>query len=640
MKIFLLALIVLLSGAIHLRSQDTDKDILFISKGWKDFGGNRATGTFTYNYDVNYYRLALIVDPGVYYIQGAVTTYFSPLEQNFNKIYFNLRNNMTVDSVKYHGNHILNYLFNTSTTLEINLPGIILQNTSDSITVYYKGAPINDGFGSFVSSNTSCNPPNNKVMWTLSEPYGAKNWWPCKETLNDKADSLDMLVTCPAPYKVGSNGLLVNITNNANNTITYTWKHRYAIPAYLVAFAVANYENYSDWVPVPNTSPIEVLNYIYPCNTAAVNQTPLIIPMFQYFIEKFGEYPYKNEKYGHAQCGFGGGMEHSTMSFMGGFSKLLLAHELAHQWFGNKITCGSWQDIWLNEGFATYLEGLTCEQGWGDQTWTAWKSSKIANVTSNNLGSTYVTDTVNIGSIFNGRLVYNKGALILHMLRWQLGDELFFQGLYNYINHPNLVYGFAKSNDFKSIMETTSNSDLSEFFNDWLYNQGFPYYNIVWSKDLLCNKVYINITQTHSAGLDNFFEMKIPIRFSNGISNQTVVFDQNSPTQTNFETQLVFAPTSATFDPDKWICAQATVNEIPFNSAQRNIVWTGSVNNDWFNPDNWDCGVPTAADKVTIPPSLPECIIYSGLTAHCRQLNLQTDASLNIERYATLEIHD
>lgn len=627
-------------GQHPLYSQDTDKDIKFITKGWKNYDGARTTGTWTYDYDVNFYRLELNVDPGVYYIQGAVTTYFTPLEADFNTIYFNLRNNMTVDSVKYHGIKINNYQFNTAVTLQIDLPNIIPIQTNDSITVYYKGAPFNDGFGSFVSSNTGCAPPNNKVMWTLSEPYGAKNWWPCKETLNDKADSLDMVVTCPVPYRVGSNGLLTSELNNNNGTTTYTWKHRYPIPAYLVAFAVADYSSYSDWVSVPNSAPIEVLNYIYPCNNTAVNQTPLMIPMFQYFIEKFGEYPYKNEKYGHAQCGFGGGMEHSTMSFMGGFSKLLLAHELAHQWFGNKITCGSWQDIWLNEGFATYLEGLTCEQGWGDQTWTAWKTSKIANVTSNNFGSTYVTDTLSIGSIFNGRLVYNKGALILHMLRWKLGDDLFFQGLHSYINDPDLSYGFAKTPHFKSIMENVANTDLTEFFNDWLYNQGFPLYNISWSVDPTCNKVYVDMTQTHSAGTGNFFEMKVPIRFSNGGTNQTVVFDQNSPTQLKFEVKLPFIPTSATFDPDKWICAQATVNMIPFDVNQRNVVWTGADDNNWFNANNWDCGVPTALDKVTIPEGLPTCIIPTGSTANCKTLNLKSDVSLIIERYATLNVNN
>jgi aminopeptidase N len=636
MKPFLLILLIICTK--DLRSQETDKDIKYITKGWKSFDGARSVTTLTSSYDVNYYRLNLVVDPGVQYVNGIVTTYFTPTTTDFNTIYFNLRNNMIVDSVKYHGSLISNYSFNTTTTLQINLPTTINQNTNDSISVYYQGAPIIDAFGSFRSSTTNCGGSNNKVMWTLSEPYGAKNWWPCKEGLDDKADSLDMVVTCPIPYKVGSNGILAQEITNSNDTKTYIWKHRYPIPAYLVAFAVADYTAYSDWVPIVGSSPIEVLNYVYPCNTTAASQTPLLIPIFQYFNTTFGEYPYKNEKYGHAQCGFGGGMEHSTMSFMGGFSKSLMAHELAHQWFGDKITCGSWQHIWLNEGFATYLEGLTCEQQLGDQSWLNWKAGKINNVTSSPSGSTFVTDTTNIGSIFSGRLVYNKGALILHMLRWKLGDLSFFEGMNNYINDPSLAYGFAKSQDFISVMETTANVDLTDYFNDWLYGQGHPNYTITWTKDEDCNKVYVTINQSHSANLGTFFEMKVPLKFSNGTMSETVVFDQNSPTSLTFEHPLSFAPTSVTFDPDKWLCAKATVTEVPFDN-HRHIIWNGNIDHNWHNGANWDCGVPTALDDVTIPEGMRACIIYEGQTANCRKLNVTNTGSLTTQTNAFLIIH-
>ena len=480
-------------------------------------------------------------------------------------------------------------------------------------------------------------------MWTLSEPYGAKTWWPCKETLDDKADSIDLLMTVPVPYRVAGNGLLVQEITHPNQTTTFRWKHRYPIPAYLVAFSIADYSVYSDFVPVPGQNPIEVLNYVYPCNTTVQNQTPLLIPIFQYYVEKFGNYPFQNEKYGHAQCGFGGGMEHSTMSFMGSFSKTLMAHELAHQWFGDKITCGSWQDIWLNEGFATYLEGLICEQGLGDATWMNWKTGKINNVTGNNFGSTYVTDTTNISNIFSSRLVYNKGALILHMLRWKLGDSLFFQSLYNYINHPALAYGFAKTPQFKNIVESTSGIDLTGFFNDWLYGQGWPNYQINWSKDIPCQKVYVTMNQTHSGGQGTFFEMPVPISFTGSVNGNTVtdtlVFDQDSPSALRFDHGLGFTPSSASFDPEKWLCAKATITEVPFDN-QRHIVWEGGEDDDWHNPDNWDCGVPTALDDVTIPSGSPVCVIKSGNVAECRELHVKNTALLVTQPGATLNIHN
>jgi aminopeptidase N len=627
----------------NLAGQNSEIKENFISRGWKDYNaGVRATSTMTSDYDVKYYRLNLSANPAVRYIRGSVTTYFTPKINNFNTIHFNLRNNMSVDSVKYHGSHVLSHNFISPTLLQINLPASIQTSVLDSLTIYYQGAPINDGFGSFGMSTTSCGGLHNKVMWTLSEPYGAKNWWPCKETLEDKADSIDMIVTCPVPYRVAGNGLLVDSINMIDST-KYHWKHRYPIPAYLVAFAIANYKSYSDRVYPPGDTPIEVLNYVYPCDSATVaQQTPNMTPMFLYFIEKFGAYPYKNEKYGHAQCGFGGGMEHSTMSFMGGFSRLLLAHELAHQWFGDKITCGSWQDIWLNEGFATYLEGLTCEKGWGDQSWINWKTSKINNVTSNNSGSTYVTDTVNVGNIFNGRLVYNKGALILHMLRWKLGDSLFFKSIRNYINDPALSYGFARTNNLIAILNATTGIDMTEFFNDWLYSQGWPNYNITWSKDAVCQKTYVTIVQTHSANMGTFFEMPVPISFT-GIINgntvtDTVVFDQNSPMQLKFDYSLGFNPTSAAFDPEKWLCAKATITEVPFNN-QRHIIWKGTVNDDWHNAANWDCGVPTANDDVTIPDNGHPCTVKSNTIADCRKLIIKDAAVFKTESGAVLNIH-
>lgn len=589
-------------------------------------------------YDVRYYRLELNVDPAVRYVSGAVTCYFYVEAASFDYIQFNLRNNMTVDSVRYHNSKITNYSFSDAITLNINLPGTLPQFQLDSITVYYQGTPVQDAFGAFSIGTTVCSGQNNKVMWTLSEPYGAKNWWPCKESLTDKADSVDIIVTCPVPYRVGANGLMIDSTTNGNIT-TYRWKHKYPIPAYLVAFAVADYTSYIDKVAVAPGDTIQVLNYVYPCNTSAKNQTPNIIPIFQYFISKFGQYPYHNEKYGHAQCGFGGGMEHSTMSFMGGFSKYLMAHELAHQWFGDKVTCGSWHDIWLNEGFATYLEGLTCEQGLGDQTWYNWKVSKINSVTSNNYGSTYVPDTTDVNRIFNTRLTYNKGALIVHMLRWVLGETLFFETLYNYLHDPELAYGAARTEDLIDVIQTTAGVDMTGFFNDWYYSEGWPNYNIQWSKDTICDKVYVTINQSHSAGQGVFFEMPVPVLFSNGNSSELVVFNQNAPGKTEFTYKLNFSPTTATFDPDKWLCAKSTVTKVAFNK-QRIIQWTGNVSNDWHTGGNWDCNIPTINDAVLIPSGTPACIVGIGMIAECKKITVDPNAELIVETTGTLKVKD
>lgn len=634
-----LAVVLIFNTFIY--SQDVDKDVRLLRRDQTSIPALRSVEAMTSNYDISYHRLELLVNPAVREInKGMVCTYFKPLSSGFDTMYFDFRNNMIVDSVIYNGEQ-LTHSFNTTVSLRVNLPYTLPVGINDSIRIYYHGVPYNDGFGSFATGTTSCGGSYNKVMWTLSEPYGSKTWWPCKETLDDKADSLDMIVTCPVPYRVGSNGLLISETT-ANGKKTYFWKHRYAIPAYLVAFSVADYSVYTDKVPVPGSpgDTINVLNYIYPCSmTYAQGQTPLMTPMFQYYIEKFGPYPYANEKYGHAQCGFGGGMEHSTMSFMGGFTKMLMGHELAHQWFGDKITCGSWNDIWLNEGFATYLEGLTCEEGLGDQTWMNWKSGKINSVTGNNFGSTYVYDISSVSNIFNQRLVYNKGALILHMLRWKFGDEDFFQGMLNYISDPALSYNYALTSDFKEHMEAVSGTDLTEYFNDWLYGQGWPNYFVQWSVDNTCQKLYVTINQSHSAGLGTFFEMPVPIRFSNSTEDTLIVFQQNSAADTKFVSQLDFIPTVAVFDPDKWLCAKNTTSMLSFN-GERQVIWTGSINNEWTVAGNWDCGgVPDSNDSVIIPANSPACMVFPDQTAVCRSLTIYNNSDLILRGNAVMNVN-
>ena len=153
---------------------------------------------------------------------------------------------------------------------------------------------------------------------------------------------------------------------------------------------------------------------------------------------------------------WGGGMEHTTMSFMGSWSRGLIAHELAHQWFGNKITCGSWEDIWLNEGFATYLDGLVYENFDGQDVFSQWRKAVVNSVTSSPSGSTFVTDTTSVSRIFNSRLSYRKGAMILHMLRYKIGDDNFFQGVKNYLADPTLAYSYAKTEDLQRHLEATS----------------------------------------------------------------------------------------------------------------------------------------------------------------------------------------
>ena len=505
----------------------------------------------TANYDLKYHRLDLDLDPEEAFISGVITSHFLALE-DLNQITFDLSDNMQVQSV-IHLNSNANLGFTQTSTdeLVIEFQSIQSQGTLDSISVSYSGNPVSSGFGSFEQSNHDGDP----IIWTLSEPYGAKGWWPCKQDLNDKIDSIDVYINTPLynpdneDYIAVSNGL--EISQEINNNIKTThFKHNYPIPAYLIAVAVTNYEVYSHQVS-NNGNPFEIVNYVYPEDfSSAQQQTLVTVDIMDFFTEKFEEYPFSNEKYGHAQFGWGGGMEHTTVSFMGGFSRGLIAHELAHQWFGNKITCGSWQDIWLNEGFATYLSGLIIEHLDGESSFNSWKQQKVNSITSQTYGSVYVPaqDTLTVGRVFSGRLSYNKGSMVLHMLRQKIGDDLFYESLQDYLSNPQFSYGYANSNDFISSVEQTTEMELSEFFDDWLFNEGYPSYVAEWGQP--SSELQIILSQQSSHESVDFFEGLIKIRVFGDSGEELDLLLDHSYNSQIFINELDFNVSSIEINPD------------------------------------------------------------------------------------------
>lgn len=507
------------------------------------------------NYDLTYQRMYWEIDPAVNYTKGNITSYFQPASAII-QIEFDLSTQLTVDSVVYH-NDILSFAQIAGDILQINFPSALSQ--PDSLTVYYQGTPANSGFGSFVKSTHDSIP----IIWTLSEPYGAKDWWPCKQNLLDKVDSIDVLIRTPQAYRAASNGVLVAETIAGSDKI-YHWKHRYPIAAYLICLAVTNYSVYSDFVPFDDDT-VEVLNYVYPEDLAqAQSSTPNVIAQMQLFDSLFGLYPFHLEKYGHAQMGWGGGMEHQTFTFMGGWGNELIAHELAHQWFGNKVTCGSWEDIWLNEGFATYLSGLYYEH-LNPIWWMPFKEGRINNITSQPDGSVFCSDTTNVSRIFSGRLTYAKGAMILHTLRWVLGDNAFFQGVRNYLNDAGTAYNFAKTPQLIQHLEAASGQDLDWYFSDWYYGEGYPSYQISWTQDA-SNQVSLTIDQTQSHSSVPFFELPVPVQFKNQAMDTILVFQHDFSGQ-SFTAGLPFKADAIVFDPERWIISKdnlvSDIDDIP-----------------------------------------------------------------------------
>lgn len=524
------------------------------------------------NYDVKWYRCWWNIDPSVREISGSVTTLFTAEKTGLDSLVFDLSQALTVDSVIYHlrkisWNHV-------SDQLTVRFPSSIPQQSADSVTVYYHGIPPENGSDSFVQSTHNGIP----VIWTLSEPFGSSDWWPCKNGLTDKADSLDIYISTPTAYSTASNGILVSVLPAGANSV-YHWKHRYPIAAYLVCLAVTNYAKYSHQVPFGGKT-LDVVNYIYPEDSATVStQTGIIVPMIQVFDTLFGIYPFQNEKYGHAQFGWGGGMEHQTMTFVTSFGFELLAHELAHQWFGDMVTCGSWSDIWLNEGFGTYLSGL-CYEHLAPIYWKRFRQVRVESIISKPGGSVFCTDTTSIDRIFDSRLSYAKGAMILHQLRWIIGDSAFFAGLNNYLYDDSLAYGFARTVNLKTHLESASGIDLTWYFDDWFTGEGFPSYNINWAQ--AGDSVTFTVGQIQSHPSVAFFRMPIPVQLKNA-TRDTIIRVLHTFSGQSFTAIIPFAVDSVIFDPDyQLISGNNTIGAVTEPAGSYNLKVFPNPANDNF----------------------------------------------------------
>lgn len=493
------------------------------------------------NYNVNYYRCEWTIDPAQYFITGKVSPSFT-ITAATNSLVFDLSDAMKVDSVKMR-RVTLPFSRPGNQTLVIQLPKTYKAGKRDSMIIYYKGAPVGSGFGSFVKSEHGGVP----VIWTLSEPYGAKDWWPCRNGLDDKADSVDIFITHPQQYKASSNGVLMSTVKKKKNITTH-YKHRYPIASYLVAFAVTNFSVFTDNVQLGNTQ-MPVISYVYPEDSAYFHtNTFMLLNAMQLFSNKFVPYPFINERYGQTQFGWGGGMEHQTNSFVTNAGENLMAHELAHQWFGDRITCATWQDIWLNEGFATFCADFLYTENYHPEQLASEVKSNLDYIVSRTNGSVKVDDTTSVSRIFDSRLSYSKGAFLLRMLRWTVGDANFFTAINNYLNDPALRYNFARTQDLKNHLEAVSGQDLTYFFTQWYEGQGYPTFTVQWSQDA-SNTATINISQVTSNSSVGFYRVPLALKFKNATQEKTIVVDHNVNGQT-VTAAIGFKADEVQVDPD------------------------------------------------------------------------------------------
>jgi len=402
-------------------------------------------------------------------VRGSVTVTGTSLVPGFQHLVLNLLDNMAVSAVA-RGATALSY------TRSANLLDIMLDQPFDpgqsfDVKVSYNGAPLSTGFGSF-GWNKYYGGALSTMAWSLSEPEGARSWWPCKDRPDDKA-TVEMWWTVPAAWTATGNGVLIGTVSKPAGKMQYKWKPTHSLPTYLVSVAATSYATFSDTYTTLSGASMPLDYYVYSEHLANAQESFRPLPaMIRFYAETFGEYPFVEDKYGMSAFPWPGAMEHSTNTSYGYFLidgghtyDYIMAHELSHQWFGDSVSPQTWADVWLNEGTASYCEALWSEhlngpQGYQDYMNTFWRASFS--------GSVY-----NPADLF-GSTVYDKGAWVHHMLRRVLGDAPYFAAMRQwYADHKD---GLGNTAQFQALMEAHHGASLDWFFQEWVYGVNSPAY--------------------------------------------------------------------------------------------------------------------------------------------------------------------
>lgn len=503
--------------------------------------------------DVIYYGLDLKITTNPNYLIGNVTICVKADTSSLNMCFLDLRSFLIVDSVLLNGTTA--QYTHSDNKINITLEHTYSQGEPFTLKVYYRGVPSGTGFGGFFFGTHAGTP----IIGSLSESYSGPYWWPQKDTPADKADSSDVWITVADNLVPVSNGSLESIINNGNGTHTYHWKNHYSIANYLISLAITNYTQYDTYYHYGIADSMVIMNFIYPENFNYVK--PFVDEtdeMIEVFADRYGEYPFIEEKYGHAEYEWGGAMEHQTCTSIGFWGSGVISHELAHQWYGDMITCADWHNIWLNEGFATYSEAVYVEARDGKAAYDQ-KILSDMNYARNAQGTIWVQDITNEWEIFDGARSYAKGACVLHMLRGVVGDSIFFDIMRTYSADPSVSYRVATTEDFQAIAESVYGQSLNYFFQEWIYGENEPTYTIGWDKALVSGDIY-NVTLNIYQSVNNnpsYFTMPVQVKINTSLGDTIVTLFNNAQTQ-NFQFQVIGNPTLIVFDPGNWILKNNT----------------------------------------------------------------------------------
>ncbi len=498
-------------------------------------------------YDMRFYSLDLTIDHTIETVYGRVAAHGTIEIASLDSIKINLANSMTVDSI-YNETGLL--AFNhASEQLTVQLDKAYTFGEEYNFTIVYHGVPAgSSGFLGMDFSTRNGLP----LITTLSEPMGARSWWPCNDIPRDKVDSVHIIITVDTSLVVSSNGTLMSDSDNGDGTHTVVWHELYPITPYLVSLGIHPYAIWYDWYHYGPTDSMPLHYYVYPDHDATSRPHFAVMPdILTNLSAAFGQYPFIDEKYGCTHFDWGGAMEHqtntSTSSSSFGYSEPVIAHEAGHQWWGDMVTTDDWHHIWINEGFAVYSEAVHFEAKNG----TAYYHDYMNSFEYSGGGSIYIDDTTWVWNIFSA-IVYDKGGWTLHMLRHVVGDDLFFESLANY--RDQYVWLSATTEDFQGVVEATAGMDLEYFFDQWIYGTYRPYYrhSFVSEPDPSGGYfTYLHLRQIQATN-PTFFTMPVDLYLMTpGGTVYEVIF--NDKQNQNFTFHTDDEVTSIILDPNRWI---------------------------------------------------------------------------------------
>jgi aminopeptidase N len=506
-------------------------------------------------YDVTFYHLSLEVSNESTFLDGFVTINCDILE-DLDTIVFQLNDELKISGIEVNGMPSTDFLHASEV---VYVPLSAGAGEMVSVQIFYSGTAGKDR-GFFAGITSAYDNTNEQwVTYTLSEPLNALDWFPVKQVLTDKADSVWVDLICDKELMAGSIGLLEEVEDLSDNRHKFKWRSNYPIAYYLISLAVADYRDYSFQAALSSRNDsVLVQNYIYDDDDyfstwkSRIDRTADMITLFSDLVV---DYPFAKEKYGHAVAPMGGGMEHQTMSTMANFNFNLVAHELAHQWFGNSVTCGTWQDIWINEGFASYLEYVALENLGSRVAADNWMESAMALAFSKN-GSVYVpeSEAEDVYRVFDYGLTYKKGAVLLHMIRYELNnDQLFFDVLKTYADKYR--DSTATAVDFRTVLEEESGLDFTCFFDQWYYGKGYPTFHLLGS--IQHDTLYVQSQQESSDPSTPLFRMHFDLAVETSEGEQVFRLYQEMNDQV-FALPINAFVYDIQFDPEKKLLARSS----------------------------------------------------------------------------------